>query len=201
MTAPAAVRVARLQSELRLDDELLGPQGGGPVTQLEVGRTQALHGARAQVDDADRLEAGGEVGAVSAGVHAHRAADRTGDADRPLEAPDTGGGEPAGDDRQAGGATDAHRDHAVGLRSDLERRQARSGHDDQPGEAGVGDQQVRALPDDQQRRRRSTRLGQLPERGGDACQDLRIVDVHEPAGRSAHAVGAQRAERHVAAAT
>ena len=135
---------------------------------------------------------------MSAGVHAHRAADRTGDADRPLEAPDTGGGEPAGDDRQAGGAADADRDHAVGLRSDLERRQARSGHDDQAGEAGVGDQQVRALADDQQQEAAIHPARPAPRARGDACQDLRIVDVHEPAGRSAHAVGAQRAERRVA---
>ena len=52
---------------------------------------------------------GGHVGAVAAGVHPHRPADRTGHADRPLEAGEPGGGGAPGQHRQLHGRAGAAR--------------------------------------------------------------------------------------------
>ena len=93
----------------------------------------------------------GHVRAVPAGVHPHRAADRAGHADGPLEPGEPGRRGAAGHHRQAGRAAGASpRSPSMSIVGE----RARPARPPDPAKPGVGDQQVRAPADDQHRHRR-----------------------------------------------
>ncbi len=97
---------------------------------------------------------------MAARVHPDRAADAARDADEELEAAPTGPGGAPGQDRERyrrAGPDD------VGIRVEVGRLEPGTEHQPQPREPGVGDQQVRAPPDHEERR---DAVGQRPgERG------------------------------------
>ena len=138
---------------------------------------------------------------VAAGVHAHRATDRAGDPDEELEAGPARGGETAGEhregDRRAGGDDDGPVRLVTGRRRRWRREsdplEVTFEHDAEPGEAGVGDEQVRAAADDEHRR------AQLLDHRGDRRRGRRRRrDPDDDRDRPAEAVGAELRDRQVA---
>ena len=121
--------------------------------------------------------------------YAHGATDRAGHAHRPLEAGQPGGDGAAGHHGQAGRPSGPDRG-AV----DRDAVEPLPQADGDAGEAGVGDQQVRALPD-HQHRHGPTGCGR---RGGDPAEVVLRADGDEQCGRTADAVGGHGPQRHVA---
>ena len=127
----------------------------------------------------------GDVGPVAAGVHAHAAADRSGDTDRPLQPGQPGLDALTGQGGQGHGTTGRHH-RAIHVHC------AEPGgveHDCDPGEPGVGDEQVGAPPDDQQRQPR------LRHRRPDGQQVLGSGGGHHDGGGAADPVGGEGSDR------
>ena len=109
-----------------------------------------------------------------------------GHADRPLQPGEAGGRGAPGQHRQADRAAGPHRRPVH-----LDGREILTQGDGQPGEAGVGDEQVRAPADDQDvdTGRRHRPPGQL--------QVVLVLRPQQQGGRSADPVGGERAEGNV----
>ena len=128
-----------------------GPEVRAAEAQAEVaaGRAHDAGSSASRSTTSTSTSAGRDVRAVAAGVHAHRPADRAGHADRPLEP-----GEPR---RRRARASTGSAHPAAGRRpravpsTSIARRASSAMLTAMPGEAGVGDEQVRATPDDEHR--------------------------------------------------
>ena len=99
-------RSPRREIETDLDDELVVGEVGPAEPQAEIAATATRRERRVrrlvvEVEDVDVDERRRHVGAVAAGVHPHRAADRSRNADRPLEPGDRRRRRPPGEHRQA----------------------------------------------------------------------------------------------------
>ena len=134
------------------------------------------------------------VAAVPAGVHAHRAADRSGDPDEELEARPARGRRPGGRAPGARPRRPPRRAPVRGRSTSLleRRRRARS----RPRRTRVGDEEVRSPTDDEHRDVRCRR-GRRRPRGSVVL----VLDAHERGERTAAAVGRERRARRVASAT
>ena len=174
-----------------LHHHLRSPQRRTPVAQVQCRRVHRDIFARRQIDDADPDERRRHVGTVTAGVHPHRAADRAGDADGPLEAGQTGrdgapgehrqAGRPAGADRRRRGPRSRRRPRPAAAPGRRPRRRRPGGWSPFPTTSTSSD--GRGIPSGQRER--------------DPCQLVGIGDLDEPAGRPADPVGAQRSDRPV----
>ena len=166
---------------------LVAAQVRAAVAEVEPGGWHLTILAAGEVDDADADEGGGEVGTVTPGVHPHGATDRARHPHGPLEAGEPGGDRAAGDDGQRGGPAGPDAG-AV----DLDLGEAIAQHDGQPGEAGVGHEEVGALADDQNGHAR----GDDGVAGGRQVVDRRRLEQQR--GGTADPVGGARPERLVA---
>ena len=136
----------------------------------------------AQVDDCRRRASSRlHVGAVPAGVHADRATDRAGDADRPLEAGEPVADRRAGDDRELGGA----RRRSRSVSSTTRDAGVVAGHDGRraPGKPPVGDEEV-ADP----RPMRDDRDAGARDRRSEAAERIVVVDHDHGGGPAADPV-------------
>ena len=140
----------------------VGPSADRRYPKREVGRgRRRARPPRRPRSTTSRLdEHVGGLAPVAARVHPHRAADAARDADEELEAAPTGPGGAPGQNRERyrrAGPDD------VGIRVEVGRLEPGTEQQTQPREPGVGDQQVRPAPDDEERR---DAVGQRPgERG------------------------------------
>ena len=115
--------IAAPEVEADLDDELVVGEIRAAEPQAEVARRRAPASTHrrhdrsivAEIEDVDVDECRGHVGAVSTGVHPHRAADGSRNADRPLEPGHRRGGRSAGEHRQGDATAGGDDDAAVGV--------------------------------------------------------------------------------------
>ena len=156
----------RLELELGGRHDLAVPKPRRPVAEAELGRRAPR--CPAGVDDERPLQHGGDVAAVGAGVHPDAAADRPGNGAGELEAAQLGRAGAMEADGERGAAA-GDEQPVGGLRAGELARQL----DDEPGEAVVGDEQVRAEPDDGDRQ--AFRLGP-GEAGAQLLDRLRQVE-------------------------
>ena len=129
-----------------------------------------------------------DVGAVAAGVHPHRPADRARNTDGPLEARSGRGRRLAGQDRQRDRRAGPH-DRSV----DVDLEPVGDGvADTRSREPGVGDQQVRAAAEHDHR---AAPTGRSPRRRRSRSVERR--DRDEDGRRATDPVRGQRTDRHV----
>ena len=147
-------------------DDLVGREAGVPIGEAEVRRRPDRRAAGAQVEHLGGHERRRDVVPVAAGVHAHRAADRAGHADRPLEPDEPLVRAPARQHRQGHRTARAHRDGAVGaLDVRVDRLELPGEHDREPAEPAIRHEQVGASADDEQRDLARVHRRRAPARG------------------------------------
>ena len=153
-----------LEAVGRLGDDVVGTDRRVPVGELErLGRDDVLGPSLEADDTAVDKEVRG-LRTVAARVHPDGAADRARYPDRPLQPGETGRRGSSRQDR-VGGRT--ARTHAIGF--DLDTGEAVGEPHAQSREAGIGDEQVRPLPEHHDRDRGRCRRRQPAVRGPRCC--------------------------------
>ena len=181
---PVAVRTVG-QPQLGGQHQVVHGQVRTAVAESEGIGGHPLILAVAEIEDVDPPQRRRHVGAVATGVHAHRPADGAGDAHGPLETGQTGGDGAAGHDGKAGRSTGDH-DGPLGL--DVgELLPERHG---EPGETGIGDEEVGPAADHQDRH---ALTGGLPDH-----LELAPIDVlDQQRRRASDAIGGESPQRRV----
>ena len=134
----AALGVAGREIERDLGDDLMGCDAGVAVGQPEVPDRDGGVLAPMEIDDAGAPDRRGHVGAVAACVHPHGTTGRPRHPDGPFEARESQTREPPCRCGQTRGAAEAHLGPVR-----LDRAERLAEMDDEAGDAGVRDQQIR----------------------------------------------------------